>query len=1377
MERQSTMPMSDRRQNGSPAEGPDISAAPLFLETLGAAELSSVGAAGRRTTLFGPSKPLALIVYLASVPGRSATREFLVDLLWADLDGEAARHAFRQTLWYIKQKTGRALIRSSREGVSLAEPIPSDRAEFLRAAEDREFELAVTVYRGEFLPAFAAPGGLQFEQWADLERQRLRDIFSRAAEHEVRRFLTSARPREAAALARRSRDVDPLNEKGWRLLLESLVSANDSLGASVEADALEQMLAGEGRPPEPATRAMLRTARQVSAEPSAVGGAAATIVAELVGREAEFASLLGAWDQVKSGGSRKMFVVGAAGIGKTRLLADLVARLRGTRGRVVVVRANPGEREIAYALLSKLAGALGELPGAAAVPPACAATLVAINPALSSAFSNAEPDRSTGADALRRRTIAVHQLAAAAADEAPVAVIVDDLHWADRESAQAIGGLSELLDRERVLLVAAARPSSAAAAQSVRNAGTIRLAPLTIADTGALLASVARLPEGVVGRELPALLRRASDGVPLLAIETLQFLLDQELLRLEEDGWVVPDERKLVRVLNAGGALRRRIESLDDSEQGVLTVMALAGVPVPMGFIGDVVGRAIAEVAAILHSLETRGMVSHTESGWTPVHDQIGEMALDGLDRTALAGMERKVAEAWLHGGRDDHAMRRAGAHFLRAGDETAVVRTFVAWARGRRRGGDRRSGEELAGEFVDTADDRLVRRLERSLPYRYRYSAGRWRAAATIVFVAAASAATTWQWAHQTPAPPDDQFLAVVVDSGHDTTVYRVGIRRDRWTTGDLIDVPSVGHRIRTALPSSFDDYTVAPDGKSWISWVATADSGGDDIMLEPMTGGRRRITWARGDDRDADVSPDGRRMVFRTGRYDSLSHSHLAIMDLATRRTRQLTVGDGVDVAPVWGPSGLLIAFARLTYSDGQDSVCVIAPDGSGRRCVAWSANPSVVGWIDHGRLLVSSTPDSNTVLEVFDLRSRTHRVVQREGAAVYKLSPDGRWVACICRDIGASAHQSVVFPIDHPDLARPVVAGALDARLIPVLWPSRPPPRYVAKLRLELPEAGIPMGSAYRISVTGTTVDGRAIVADGIRVVSADTSIVQVARNRRLIPVRPGRTRLTVSAGGWRVDTAVVRVVPHRDSTILSTDWSQGIPPAFVPFGVPAPSIVTDGTGHPAFWTGGDGNYESGVLSRATFSAAAGLGMETTVSMPIDMIQWQAETIGVRPVADSAGLANWDHRTGYPPLGEASLQGACMLIYPAGEGERSVHRLRVGNDTFDPATLFGRPLSDGHWFRVRDSGLSRWAVRRCDRRASRRNRRPGQAGAGSVCSRDRRAVIPDADIEWTGGGVDGGEGWGGLGGGRYDPGRRFGHSAHEQGEAEIGAALTSA
>jgi len=350
-------------------------------------------------TLLTAGKPLGLLIYLALSPGHTATREHMIDLLWADSEPDGARHALRQAIWFLHQRIGAQAIVASNTDLTLARPIDSDRDAFVAAIERRDFEDAVELYHGDFLPGFAAPGGADFEHWADLERDRLRLMFHRVAETVVRDWLSRGRLRKARQLAARVRDQHPNDEGAWRLLLEALLAANDSVQVELEAEALERLLQEDGRVPEPSTSAMLLLARrgarvEDTARPS--------IRAELIGREEEFSAILTGWEAARQSTGRQIHIVGAPGLGKTRLLSDVHARLRASGAQVVVVRASPGDRSVSYALAADLALAVAALPGAAGISSGSASALVGLNPSLSVRYS-AEPDRAADGEALRRR--------------------------------------------------------------------------------------------------------------------------------------------------------------------------------------------------------------------------------------------------------------------------------------------------------------------------------------------------------------------------------------------------------------------------------------------------------------------------------------------------------------------------------------------------------------------------------------------------------------------------------------------------------------------------------------------------------------------------------------------------------------------------------------------------------------------------------------------------------------------------------------------------------------------------------------------------------------------------------------------------------------
>jgi DNA-binding SARP family transcriptional activator len=505
----------------------------LHLHTLGTWHLADPSGARR----LEPGKPLALLTYLALTPRHRAGREHLIDLLWSESEPTRARQALRQTVWNLRQTIGADALSSDGDDLCLTGPIGSDWQAFLRHVERGDIEQAVAAYGGPFLPDFAAPGGAAFEQWADVERSRLHAAYVRALEALVRRELAAGRVRHAETLARRLRDTDPERESAWRLLLEVLLSAGDRAGAGLEADALEARLRADGRDPEQATRALVARTR------SEDGGASpdlGPLHPDLVGREQDFAALLGAWRAAAKRPGRHVHVTSPAGLGKSRLLRDLAVRLAAVGGRVCAVRANAGERSVPWSLAADLASALAALPGAAAVSPAAAAALVALDPALSARYPAARSSATTAEDAARERGRALAELVAAVADEQPLALLVDDVHWADAASAQALGALVNRLAAVAVLVVTAARPVGAVAPAGPDTV-TIRLSSLTPGQVLELLGTLGAWHDGPWPRELADALARTSGGSPLLVLETIQLALDHGDLEVAARRWHADD--------------------------------------------------------------------------------------------------------------------------------------------------------------------------------------------------------------------------------------------------------------------------------------------------------------------------------------------------------------------------------------------------------------------------------------------------------------------------------------------------------------------------------------------------------------------------------------------------------------------------------------------------------------------------------------------------------------------------------------------------------------------------------------------------------------------------------------------------------------------
>ncbi len=162
----------------------------------------------------------------------------------------------------------------------------------------------------------------------------------------------------------------------------------------------------------------------------------------LVGREAERARLRALLDDAAHGRSGALVLRGEAGAGKTALLDDLIAGADD----LLVLRAHgvESESELPYAGLHQLLRPVAhELDGLA--PPQA--------DALRAAFGL----RVSGGDERFLVSLAVLNLLAEQSERRPVLCVLDDAHWLDRGSLDALAFVARRLEAERIAMVFAVR--------------------------------------------------------------------------------------------------------------------------------------------------------------------------------------------------------------------------------------------------------------------------------------------------------------------------------------------------------------------------------------------------------------------------------------------------------------------------------------------------------------------------------------------------------------------------------------------------------------------------------------------------------------------------------------------------------------------------------------------------------------------------------------------------------------------------------------------------------------------------------------------------------------------------------------------------------
>lgn len=1239
----------------------------------------------------GPGKPLAVLTYVMTAPGQCATREQIIDLLWSDVEADAARHTLRQTLWYIKRRLGDDPFATSGDLLRLSLPVSCDRDEFLAALDAGDAERAVQLYTGDFFPGFATPGGVGFEQWADIERTRLRSLFVGAAGRVVRARLETGRAREALQVARSARDLTTGTQATWRMVLECHLADNDVLGAKVELERLQQSLAADEMELEPATLALVRLIE--NGRPN--GGASPHhservdnngLVGELVGREQAFSQLVRAYEVAAQGSPQHVHITAPAGLGKTRLLEGLSARLRAQRGqkaRIVAIRATPAERALPYAFAAQLVGTLCRMRGAAAVSPDTASTLVALAPG-ASAYLNAQPDPSIGDDALRRRALAVSELVAAVADDTPVALLIDDVHWMDGPSRSLIAALAERAEQSRLLLVTAGRPSD----RFIELAPRVRLLtldPLTADEIGALIMSIARLPADTWAEQLPLQLRAASSGSPLLVLETLQLAIERALLVLRDGQWRCADGEALAAALGAGRAMQQRLAALPPAARDTLLRLSVAGAPIADDELELVLTTDGRESLAVL---EQRGFVLRTDGTTRPAHDEIAAMTVD-LSSTGDRTHAHTVVAEWLErtAGDDLSRLARAGWHRWRVKDTPRLDRGFARLVERSRVSGDRLAVRALAQETLgpDASDDdvrALVARLPRRLTVRRRVVLG--VASITVLSMLALVAFMN----RPAPPPPDARLTLQAIDEQGELHWVSVSIDEADLASPEPINAVPIAPPVPSRIHSN--GFTQeAHDGMLYGSTTDTVVRANavDLIRLTPM-GRLDTLLVLPYDQVGPFLSPDERLLAFDDRRGSPMQDAHVAVLTLGTDSVRALSGGNYHDDVGGWSPDGTHVGAIR-TFPGENDpqQFCAIAADGAGHRCYplpsAWVFS-SMLAWRTARTVLLQAELESGAGAVVsLDLADRRATAID-SGSAMYTASPNGNVILCKCRLEGVAQPVLALFDPDRPASKRPVRIGARLLRDVAganYYWRVRT--RAVSSVAVLAPDT-VAVGGQSRLRFEGRDTSGSVFATPYVRWTSLQPSLATVDSNGLVTARQIGRVGIVGAMSDRMADTAWLTVVPFSVTTLQTEAWYTGWQQRWLPFGTPAPT-VTAGVKNTTLHMNGDDYLTSGVISWQQFDARQGLGARMRFRLPISRPKWQSLNFALDPVADSAALAAWSGRTQGLQLDVWSWRPArqCSLNMPRREGGPLRKRLAMLAATHPIAQRAEPPtFSDGEW-----------------------------------------------------------------------------------------------
>jgi class 3 adenylate cyclase len=384
---------------------------------------------------------------------------------------------------------------------------------------------------------------------------------------------------------------------------------------------------------------------------------------ELVGRERELFLLEDALARCRSEETAQLVtLVGVPGIGKSRLVAELLTRLDDApelywwrQGRSLpygesrsvwalgeIVKAQAGilETDDVETVHGKLDAMLAELLPDVEERRWIAANLHAL--AGLAGTGDESSDRRTEALAAWRR------LFEARAEQRPLVLVFEDLHWADDTLLDFVDHLAEWVSGVPVLIVATARPElldrRPGWGGGKRNATTLSISPLSETETAKLLANV--LDRAVLDAETQQAVLRRAEGNPLYAAEYARMLADH-------DGGDLPLPETVQ------GLIAARIDGLPAPEKALLQDASVLG---KVFWPGALDGAS----DDLLHALERREFIRRDrrsavagETQYAFLHLLVRDVAYGQIPRVRRMERHRAAAE-WLESLAPDRSEDRA---------------------------------------------------------------------------------------------------------------------------------------------------------------------------------------------------------------------------------------------------------------------------------------------------------------------------------------------------------------------------------------------------------------------------------------------------------------------------------------------------------------------------------------------------------------------------------------------------------------------------------------------------------------------------------------------------------------------------------------------
>ena len=342
------------------------------------------------------------------------------------------------------------------------------------------------------------------------------------------------------------------------------------------------------------------------------------------GRHAELETLLQRFAQVRDGLGQVALIVGEAGVGKSRLLYELQERIGAGDVRILQARCRSHGGVAPFVPFVDILRQVLRLAPAQTRPDVeteVVARIRALGPALErfiplylhllsiASESHALPRDLRGEHLQQAMPEALAALLAAQADQFMTVLLLEDWHWSDEGSREALHRLAESVSARRLFVVVTSRPELVDRIERVRTETRLQLAPLDFDASVAIMQDVLR-----VDRVADALARRLHErtgGNPFFLEETCRTLLEQGSVATQDGEGIAAGGVEALRLPDTVQAvIRTRLDALEKHSLEVLRIASVIGREFTRPLLVEIADRSL-DVPRALGRLDTAGLIQH----------------------------------------------------------------------------------------------------------------------------------------------------------------------------------------------------------------------------------------------------------------------------------------------------------------------------------------------------------------------------------------------------------------------------------------------------------------------------------------------------------------------------------------------------------------------------------------------------------------------------------------------------------------------------------------------------------------------------------------------------------------------------------------------